>query len=83
MIAFSKHIRRNYLIQVFGFLCVLIGLIALITAPEVRLASLPPHGTSYSSLNNAARLGSNSDICKNLQNPKILVLILFLLQPLT
>ena len=75
MIAFSKHIRRNYLIQVFGFLCVLIGLIALITAPEVRLASLPPHGTSYSSLNNAARLGSNSDICKNLQNPKRYVLI--------
>ena len=75
MIAFSKHIRRNYLIQVFGFLCVLIGLVALIKAPELRLVSLPQHGIKYISLNKAVHLGSNSKICKTLQSPNEFVLI--------
>ena len=75
MSAFPRHIRRNYLLQVFGLLCLLIGLTALIKAPELQLASLPPHGTKYLSLNKAVHLGSNSKICKSLERPNGFVLI--------
>ena len=75
MSAFPRHIRRNYLLQVFGLLCLLIGLTALIKAPNLRLASLPQHGAKYTSLNKAAHLSSNSKLCNALQSPNEFVLI--------